>query len=156
MLTLSQQILHHFSSPHFSKDVTSSSRLLPNPTNLPTLAKWKSLCLVVLKKNSQGSLCGWLRSHGHPEPITVAKDMECLSHTLLPCGTRGEVSPTQVWWTEDRRGLSQRKIRIVARKWGNGSQPGIDPSCPWPQTDRLRVFLVWHYHGPFWASLPHS
>lgn len=95
----------HLSSPHFAKDVRSSSRLRANqPSN--SSKKNGPHCSIVRKKKFSGFIV-WTNS-GHmsiPEPITVVKGMECPdwpgpSHTLHLLGTRrwGQTHPSLEDW----------------------------------------------------------
>lgn len=150
---------HRLSSPHFAKDVISNSRLMGN--QLSNSRKKKEPCFsVVLKKILRTHYLDQLRSPGHlwtnhygqrnGMPWLVRPKL----HAPSPWNPEDGASPTQVWYTEKGRGCFPNKTQsIVARKWGNGSQPGINHSCPHPHTEDLSVFQVWHYH---WVSLSFS
>lgn len=98
----------HLSSPHFAKDVRSSSRLRANqPSN--SSKKNGPHCSIVRKKNSQDSLFGPTRvtcpslnqSLWSREWNTLIGQAQATRSTCWELGD--EVKPTQVWRTENRR-----------------------------------------------------
>ena len=114
----------HLSSPHFAKDVRSSSRLRANqPSN--STKKNGPHCSIILKKNSRDSLFG-------PTQVTCPSLNQSLwprewnaligqaqATRSSPWEPGNEVKPTQVWRTENGREevvSPQKNQSIVARK----------------------------------------
>lgn len=101
----------HLSSPHFAKDVRSSSRLRANqPSN--STKKNGPHCSIVLKKILGIHCLDQLRSHVHPwtnhcgQGNGMCPDWPGPSHTLLPLGTRkwGQTHPGLEDWEWEGRG----------------------------------------------------